>query len=232
MIKKFLIIFFILVLNLLLMVKITKGQGLDATSESKIEEFKEKIASKVAQLNKEKFNKAISGLIKEIKKDSFILMRVGEEKFTVMIDEVITKIYQIKGNQVSEYKFSDLTINDFVIISGIMDGLTINANSIYKEEQFLVLKGKIIEVNKQEYALKILTDEKKNYILDIETYTNQNMLNIKTLEIEKIGFSKIKEGDTIHFVIKKDKEGKLNRFSARKILIIPQEYFLIPSENK
>jgi hypothetical protein len=45
--------------------------------------------------------------------------------------------------------------------------------------------------------------------------------------MEKSGFSKIKEGDTVHFVVKKTGEEKeLNRYSAQKILVIPQEFFI------
>jgi hypothetical protein len=53
------------------------------------------------------------------------------------------------------------------------------------------------------------------------------MLNSKTGEIEKTGFSKIKEADVIHFVVKKSSEEKeKNRYPTSKILIIPQEYFV------
>ncbi|MGB9707496.1 MAG: hypothetical protein ACPL1D_01955 [Microgenomates group bacterium] len=235
--KNFLVIIIGLFFGFVVIVKFIiigaqEPKTLDASSESKIEEFKEKIASRVAQLNKDQINKATSGLIKEIKKDSFVFAGINGEMYTANFDEIITKIYQIKGSQMSELQFSDLAKNDFVIVLGIFSGQTITANFIYKDEQFLVLTGNITEVNKQDYSLKVLTDEKETYILDIETYTNQNMINIKTLETQKIGFSKIKEGDIIHFVIKKDLENKGNRYSAKKILIIPQEYFLIPSENK
>ncbi|MDO9027431.1 MAG: hypothetical protein Q7U68_01010, partial [Candidatus Roizmanbacteria bacterium] len=63
--------------------------------------------------------------------------------------------------------------------------------------------------------------------------TKQFIVNIKTLEIERVGFSKIKEGDTVHFVVKKTgnplrqlADGGNNNYSAIKILIIPQEYFI------
>ncbi|EKE14431.1 MAG: hypothetical protein ACD_12C00509G0001 [uncultured bacterium] len=52
------------------------------------------------------------------------------------------------------------------------------------------------------------------------------MINIKTLLKETIGFSKLKEGDTVHFVVKKTGTEKNNEYSAYKILVIPQEYFI------
>ncbi len=39
--------------------------------------------------------------------------------------------------------------------------------------------------------------------------------------------SKIKEGDTIHYVLKKTgKEREANRYSALRVMVIPQEYFI------
>ena len=55
--------------------------------------------------------------------------------------------------------------------------------------------------------------------------TTQQLMDIKTLELSKVGFSKYKEGDTIHFVFKKIAGAKENRYTALKVVIIPQEYF-------
>ena len=44
--------------------------------------------------------------------------------------------------------------------------------------------------------------------------------------MERIGFSKIKEGDSVHFVFKISGDEKNNEYSADKILVIPQEYFI------
>ena len=53
------------------------------------------------------------------------------------------------------------------------------------------------------------------------------MLDIKTLELSKIGFSKLKEGDSVQVVVKSNGLNlKQTRFDAEKILIIPNEYFL------
>jgi len=68
--------------------------------------------------------------------------------------------------------------------------------------------------------------DKTVYTLSIETSTKQQIVNIKTLETERIGFSKIKEGDSIHFVVKVNGDEKNNEYSTEKILIVPQEYFM------
>jgi len=87
--------------------------------------------------------------------------------------------------------------------------------------------GRVTEIDSVNYTLKLMTPEKENYNLDIESSTKQSILNIKTLDVEKSGFSKIKEGDMIHFVVKKTAyEQKDNSYSAIKILTIPQEFFI------
>lgn len=200
------------------------------SADKKIEEFKEKIATKVAQLQEKENNKAISGFIVSKGNDSLKIITENNDEITVKIDEIITKYYQIKGNKLIEINFSDLEKNDFIIVLGLINNKEINANIVYKDENYLIFNGKIIEVNNQNYYIKVLTEEKEELILDIETNTKRLILNIKNLQLEKIGFSKIKEGDTIHFIIKKSTLEKRNRYSAEKIIIIPQEFFLLPSK--
>ena len=104
---------------------------------------------------------------------------------------------------------------------------TITANYIYQDEEYIVKSGKVTEINKTDYFIKVLSLEKDNYTLDFETYSQTEMLNVKTYEIEKTGFSKIKETDVVHFVLKKASGGReVNRYSIIKILVIPQEYFV------
>jgi len=193
-------------------------------SEKEVEILKEKIASKVADLRRENYQ-ALSGIIVDINEDEIEIDYYNNEKKIVKIDELLTKYYSIKNNQKKEIDFSNLKKGDYIIVSGVYNDKGINANSIFVDEKYLVDFGKVVEINKNEYWLKISTLTNENIDLDIETFTKQWLLNIKNLELEKIGFSKIKEGDMIHFVVK-DEKNENNRFSAQKILVIPQEYFL------
>ncbi len=139
----------------------------------------------------------------------------------------MTKFFQVIGATKKEIKQSQIEKGDYIIVTGPVVDKTINANFVYMDDKYLVKNGKITEVDKEAYSIKITTAEKDNFTLDVETSTKQQILNIKTLEVETVGFSKIKEGDTIHFVvIKTGQEKEVNRFPAEKILIIPQEYFI------
>ena len=133
---------------------------------------------------------------------------------------------EINRLQKKEIKADDIAKNDYVIVSGVVADNIITANVVLIDENFLVDSGKITEINKDSYNVKVSTSDKNIYSLDIETYTKQYIMNIKTLNLERIGFSKVKEGDTVHFVVKKIFSEKNNNYLAIKILIIPQEYFI------
>lgn len=194
--------------------------------DKQIQNLKEKIANKVAEINK-KDKRAYSGVISKIDANTILFKSNDDQEMEAKIDELLSKIYIISGSTKKEAKLSDLKKDDYIIVSGVSSGKSITVNSVYKDEEYFVKTGKVSEVSKTDYNIKVTTSDKDNLTVDIETYTKIKLLNIKSLEIEKSGFSKIKEGDTIHFVYKKPVETKeQNRFSAQTILIIPQEYFI------
>lgn len=204
---------------------VATDSSLITPDKKNIEKLKEKIATKVAEL-REKNNKAISGFVIDTGDQGIKIKDEKETEYEIKSDEILTKYYQISGTQLKEIKLSEIKKGFFVIATGVVNDNVINANIVYVDEMFLVKSGKITEVNKENYSLKVVTADKDVYILDIETTTKQQMINIKTLEFERTGFSKIKEGDTVHFVVKKTGEEKNNTYKAVKILIIPQEYFV------
>lgn len=194
------------------------------TVDKDIEKLKEKIANKVSEIRK-KNNKAVSGFVVSNDGNTMKINNNGEEN-QVKFDDTLTKYFKILGTQKKEIKADDIKKNDYAIVSGVVADNIISANVVLIDENFLVDSGKITEINKDSYNIKVLTSDKNIYSLDIETYTKQFIVNIKTLDLERVGFSKIKEGDTVHFVVKKTGEEKNNNYSAIKILIIPQEYFI------
>jgi len=189
-----------------------------------IQLLKDKIANKVSEIRKQN-NKAISGFVQSIDGSIMKLDNSGEVN-QVKFDDTLTKAFRVLGTTKKEIKTGDIKKNDYAIASGVVADNIITANVVLIDENFLVDSGKITEINKDSYNIKVLTSDKNTYSLDIETSTKQYMVNIKTLLEEMIGFSKLKEGDTVHFVVKKTGEEKNNNYSAVKILIIPQEYFI------
>jgi len=191
-----------------------------------IQLLKDKVANKVLEIRKQN-NKAISGFVLNIDGNTMKLNNSGDgEVNQVKFDDTLTKVFRILRTTKKEIKTGDIKKNDYVIISGVVADNVITANVVLIDENFLVDSGKITEINKETFNIKVLTSDKNTYSLDIETSTKQYLVNIKTLLEETIGFSKLKEGDTVHFVVKKTSSEKNNDYSAVKILIIPQEYFI------
>lgn len=189
-----------------------------------IQQLKDKIANKVSEIRKQN-NRAISGFVTSIDGDNMKLSTSGEVN-QVKFDDSLTKVFKVLGTTKKEIKKEDISKNDYVIVSGVVADNIITANVVLIDENFVADSGKITEINKENYNIKVLTSDKSTYSLDIETSTKQYMINIKTLLSETIGFSKLKEGDTVHFVVKKTGLEKDNNYSATKILIVPQEYFI------
>ena len=187
-------------------------------------DFKEKLASQVVKLS-QKNKKAVAGIVESVDDKKLKVKTDDEGEFDVKIDPDLTKFFLISGVDKVEKNLSTLKKDAYVIVGGTQLDQTIDGNVIYQDEQFLTDTGKVVAVNTADNSLDVVTLAKENYTLDIEFSTKQQIVNIKTLELERTSFSKIKEGDSIHFVVKKLTKVK-NRFSAVRVLIIPQEYFI------
>lgn len=193
--------------------------------DSAIEKLKEKVASKVSQMRKNQ--KGTSGIVTAVANDSFTITSSDNVSYDIKLDDTLTTYYQVAGAALKEIKKSDIKKDSYIIVSGPIFDKSITANVIYVDEQFLIKSGKITEANSSDFTLKVMTEDKETYTLDIESGTQQNILNIKTLSAEKTGFSKLKEGDTIYFIVKQaGKTSTSTRYAAEKIFVIPQEYFI------
>lgn len=193
------------------------------SANSDVEQLRKKLAEKVTELKKKNY-KPYSGEITKLA-DTTLTIETRSGEMEVKIDSTVTTIYQISGSTKKEIKTDDLEKGDYIIVTGPVLDKTIDANLIFRDETFVVGSGKIVEVDTDGFLVKVITQDKSNYSFDIEKNTQMQLLNIKTLEPEKIGFSKLKEGDMIHYVADKPKEKTSTRFSAVKLLVIPQEYF-------
>jgi hypothetical protein len=203
---------------------VTSSSSPTIVVDKDIQQLKDKIANKVSEIRKEN-NKAISGFVLKIDGNTMKLNNT-ENVNQVKFDDTLTKVFKVLGTSKKEIKINDITKDDYAIVSGVVADNIITANVVLIDENFLVDSGKITEINKENYNIKVLVSDKNTYSLDIETSTKQYMVNIKTLLKETVGFSKLKEGDIVHFVVKKTGIEKDNNYSAVKILIIPQEYFI------
>jgi len=189
-----------------------------------VEDLKEKIANKVAEIRK-KNTRAVAGKVFEISADSIKIKNNRAEEYEIKLDNALTKYYKISGATQKEIKKEDLEKNDYLIVSGVINEKVVTTNSVFVDQSYIVNNGKITEVDKENYNITVLSADKTTYKLSIENWTKQQIINIKSLDIERAGFSKIIVGDSIHFVVKADSNDQ-GIYKAEKILIVPQEYFM------
>lgn len=192
--------------------------------DTTLQKLKEKVASKISERMKN--TKAVSGSVTKVG-DKSLIIQTDSDTLEIKLDDALTNYYQISGTTTKELKKSNIEKDDYIIATGPQFDKAINANVIYVDTKYVVTSGRVTVVNKDDFSLGVVTEDKENYTLDVQTATLQQIIDIKTLELSKIGFSKYKEGDTIHFIIKKPNGlTAVARFDAERILIIPQEYFL------
>ena len=189
-----------------------------------LKKFKENVASKVsADMQKQRVT---TGMITAISEGSVKIISDDDITFDVKIDETLTSIYQVVGTALKDLKVKDLKKAQYIIVTGLVIDKTVTANVIYIDEKFMVKSGKITALNKSDFTIDVITNEKEQLTLDVGSKTQQLILNIKTLETEKTGFSKVKEGDTIHFIVRKQGLDKTQKkFLAVQFVVVPQEYF-------
>lgn len=191
-----------------------------------VQDLKNKLATKVSELRKQN-QKAVSGVVSEINAKTITIKDAEDKSVQVKIDDVLTHAFEINGTVKKEVKVDTLEKGDYIIISGPATDNTVTANTIYKDEQYLVGSGKITKVNSTDFSIAVATEDKENLTIDVENTTRRLLVDSKTLAKEVIGFTKIKEGDTVHYVLKKTGLEKVkDRFGALRIVIIPQEYFV------
>lgn len=190
-----------------------------------IELLKQRIATSVAKIEKS-VSKLNIGHITKKDKSAMEIKTKDNKTFKVIIDPTITKVYAFSGVTKKEIKADDLELNDYVIISGPPLENSITANNIYRDVEYIVSSGKVTEVNAADFTIKVITVDKDDYTLNIENSTKQQLLDIRTNVLNSTGFSKIKVGDTIHFVAKKPDDIQKLEVSTEKIIVIPQEYFM------
>ncbi len=195
--------------------------------EQGVEKLRDTIESKVAELVSRN-KKAVAGTATVVTATNITLAGSDGQTYKVKIDKDLTHSYSITGTTKKEVEAQDFEKGAYLIVTGPLTDREITANTIYEDEEYIVESGKITEVDKGAFVIRVMTKVKDEYLLDIEATTKQNLVNSKSLELEVTGFTKIKEGDGIHFVASKAGKtgGEKNRYTPVRILIIPQEYFV------
>jgi hypothetical protein len=182
---------------------------------SKIDDLKERLATKVAELRQTE-RKAMYGTVKDVTVSTFTV-ETSTNNFKIELTDDIKVFEDIKGKR-TELTTEDLEEDDIVTIFGEFDtGLDLlRAKVVVIQPPPLErLSGVVSAVDREEFTVTVTNASGQNYIVDIEKTTNALAFDaVKGLA--KGGFSRIDTGKTVHVVGTKGKEDL--RISAVRIV--------------
>ena len=180
-----------------------------------INELKDKIASRVAQLNLVE-KRGVVGTVSESSDTRITLKTYTGEVKIIGVDEIT--------------KFSSPSAKGTFGISDVNPGSMISAIGLYNKQSKHVLArfvssytlpiffhGKISEIDNDEFTITVTSKDAKSVVVDIETTTKVNGLS--NGKIARVGFTKLNTGDRIDIVGYSDKDDT-NKISATYILQI------------
>lgn len=183
----------------------------------KIEELKEKIATKVAEI-REKEKSAVSGIVKKIEKNSITLSKASGEQTVAYSEDTV--FYSLKSGSKQEIKASTIKEKDTVTIFGYFDQskTSFSAKYVYLEDLPLHVRGKVSDIDKANFTITV-KEKQGNVVVDVETYTKTSIYDRNKKSFASGGFSKIKLGDTVHILGMANPKTE-NRMSAKKLYVI------------
>lgn len=189
---------------------------------SKIDLIKDKVASRVAELNLVE-RRGIVGIVEDTSDTKITVTDLNDKIRIIDVDELT--------------KFSSEEDNSFGI-SDIKKGSKISSLGLYnKESQRLLarfineisiplfLHGVISEIDQDEFTVTLLTEDGTTYTIDIEKITKT--FNYDDGELASSGFTKIKKSENA-IVLGFPDPKKTGRLTASRIITFPD----IPSNPK
>ena len=186
------------------------------TPTSKIDDLKERLATKVAELRQTQ-RKAIYGTVKAVSVSTFTVETDNKELKIDLTDEI--SVFQTLKGKRAELTIEDITKDDVVTVFGEYDtGLDLlRAKVVVIQSKPLTrVTGTVSEIDREEFTVTITTSGGQEYIVDIEKTTNALAFD-RTKGLVKGGFSKLETGRTVNVVgtavAKQD-----NRISAARLI--------------
>jgi hypothetical protein len=182
---------------------------------AKVDELKTKVASRVAELRLVE-KRGTVGIVESVSDTQITISDINDKNRIIEVDE-FTKF---SSNDNEEFGISD-----------IKKGSKISALGLYnKESQRLLARfvneisiptfihGVISEKNDEEFTITVSTEDRKNFIVDVERLTKTFSYN--ETELDDSGFSRIPTGVNILVSGFPDADDE-NRITASRIVVVP-----------
>ncbi|OGH02594.1 MAG: hypothetical protein A2798_03070 [Candidatus Levybacteria bacterium RIFCSPHIGHO2_01_FULL_37_17] len=185
--------------------------------QKQVDELKERIASKVAELNLVE-KKAILGTVKDVSDSQMTLSTLNEEIRFIDIDE-LTKF---SSGTIDNFGISDIKQDMTIGVIGLFnkDSRRTQARLVYEEQKLpTIIYGAVYAIDAENFNITVAKENGAKNIVEIETITKTSSFEDGSLV--KAGFSKIKEGQTIIAIGVLDIANK-NKIVASRVLLFPE----------
>lgn len=187
-----------------------------------IENLKEKIATKVAEIRNQEKMAIYGNVIKINGKELTLSTNTGEK--IISLGEDISKFTVVGGKSKEDTK-RVIKENDYLTILGYKtaEGSSLAPKYIYFEEIKDRINGEIKSVDQKNFTITVTTANGDKTV-DIEKSTKTLFYDWNLKKLVKSGFSKMMEGQYVHILA----ETVENSYSANSVLLIPKN---IPSTS-
>lgn len=186
-------------------------------SEQQIDNLKDRIASRVAQLNLVE-KKSFIGKVNDVSETQLTITDLSSNNQIIDVDE-LTKFSA--PNSKSTFGISDITKGQTVGIIGLYnkDSHRLLARWVDVMDLPLVFSGGILTIDKDAYTFTLATLNNQSVSIDVENITKTSVYT-KTGGSVKAGFSKLAVGQRVMVVGFTDSKNK-NLIVASRILLFP-----------
>jgi len=194
----------------------------------KIEQLKEKIATKVAEIRAT--DKGASGGVVKSITNSAITITTEKGEMNISYADDLQVFSSTEGGQI-ESSVKKIKEGDEISVFGYFDQTktSLTAKYVYLPKKILYSIGKIVDIDKTNYTITV-KEPQGNTIVDIEIYSKISLFT-KGKGLVKIGFSKLKVGDSVH-VMGTPNTKEENRLSALRIIDLTFDIPQTPTPTK
>lgn len=196
----------------------TAEKSLSEKLNKQISQLKERIASRVAELNLVE-KRGIIGTVIETSADKITVMDLSGKTRIIDVDE-ITKFSSPSAK--NGFGISDLTKGTKISVLGLYNKQSqqILARFIDSYVTPVFLSGRIADLDKKNYTITIIQEDQKQTVVDVQSLTTISSF-FKDDGLSKIGFSKLTIGDRIMVTGFPDKKDP-SLLVASRILSLPE----------
>lgn len=193
--------------------------------EQQIDELKDRIASRVAQLKLVE-RRGIIGIVNDLSDTQITLTDVKGDTRFVDVDE-LTKFNGTSNS--GSFGISDIKKGATLGVLGLYNKQSrrILARSISELSLSKMINGDVATIDADNFVFHIATIRNEQFEISVETKTRTLSYDKESQEFVRSGFSKLKANEKVFIKGTEDKENK-KKISADKIILFPDIVKLSP----